>query len=76
MANRAAPKIPMYTNRQRMAYEGCPCDTLAMPPGWVFDLIAEEKLAGLAKNPGRHIQDTETCSECHMKKSVSGTCFC
>jgi hypothetical protein len=71
----------MYTNNQRMSYEKCGCDNVAMPPDFVLDAIAEEKLQGLDKNASSSLptwnfkrRNTETCPTCNIKLPVSGQC--
>jgi hypothetical protein len=52
----------------------CDCDPKMTVPGWVFDMIAEQKLTGGYKLKVRG--QSNVCGVCHLTRSVNGTCGC
>ncbi len=68
-----AVKRSMYTNRQRMLYEACPCDDYAAKPPaqWILDKIAEEQMT-----QGWNVRRSNICPGCRETCSVNGKCAC
>ena len=46
-------------------------DKPKMPPTWVMDRLAEEKITG-----GYDVSPSNICGECFMARSANGTCGC
>jgi hypothetical protein len=68
MSKRQKPKAPMYTPKQRMAYEPCKCDPRGRAPG--ADDAADRKLDG-----GYNVSKTNVCPIHHIVRSKNGTCI-
>lgn len=75
-AKMAAYRARPYTDRQRMAYENCDCDSGgAIPPPWVRDAAADRALDGGFRTVTKKGVNN-VCPTCFCARSVNGTCGC
>lgn len=66
----------VYSPQQLINYEKCGCDTnnSQLPPKWLLDKLAEEKMTGMYTK--KQLLPTNQCQVCFIQKSSNGTCNC